>query len=194
MKLNATAEMLPVTWPEFGAASIPSRPTDQAAAISTLIRPARGAGSRDHRLRRSVAAAQRGLAGRVRRAARDPRATTARGDHEQRTVCLIPASAHGTNPAQRGDGRDDSRRRRVRRRRQRRPRRPAAQGRRARAIDLGALMVTYPSTHGVFEDDILDVCAIVHDARRPGLHGRREHQRAASASPPRRFRRRRVAT
>ena len=87
----------------------------------------------------------------------------AHGD-DSRTVCLIPASAHGTNAASAvmagmrvvvvktgGDaGRD-------------RPRRPAGQDRRARRR-LAAVMVTYPSTHGVFEEHIGEVCALVHEA------------------------------
>ena len=73
-------------------------------------------------------------------------------------VCLIPSSAHGTNAASavmagmRGHGRG------LRRRGQRRPRRPARAGRRARR-QAAALMVTYPSTHGVFEDGISEICA-----------------------------------
>ena len=51
--------------------------------------------------------------------------------------------------------------------------------------ELAALMVTYPSTHGVFEEGIREVCEIVHDARRPGLHGRREHERAGRPVPAR---------
>jgi glycine dehydrogenase len=81
----------------------------------------------------------------------------------ERDVCLIPSSAHGTNPASAVMagmkvvvvGCDDAR--------QRRPRRPARQGRGARDR-LAALMVTYPSTHGVFEAAIREICAIVHEA------------------------------
>ena len=42
---------------------------------------------------------------------------------------------------------------------------------------LAALMITYPSTHGVFEEDIVAICEIVHAARRPGVHRRRQHER-----------------
>src|SRR4029077_21032201 len=85
-----------------------------------------------------------------------------RGD-DDRTVCLIPASAHGTNPAsavmagfevvvvacdERGNVDLDDLRAKI-------------DTNRAR---LGALMVTYPSTHGVFEHEITEVCALVHEA------------------------------
>jgi glycine dehydrogenase len=46
------------------------------------------------------------------------------------------------------------------------------------ADKLAALMVTYPSTHGVFEETIREICEIIHAQRRPGLHGRRQHERA----------------
>ena len=73
MKLNATSEMIPVTWPEFGSIHpfAPGRPDARATSSSSsdLEKLAR----RDHRLRRRLAAAQRRLAGRVRRPARDPR-------------------------------------------------------------------------------------------------------------------------
>ena len=48
---------------------------------------------------------------------------------------------------------------------------------------LAALMITYPSTHGVYEHDIADICAAVHDAGRPGLRRRRQPQRAGRAGP-----------
>ena len=69
MKLNATSEMIPVTWPEFGALH-PFAPADQAEGYRTMIARARADAVRGHRLRRRVAAAQRRLAGRVRGAAR----------------------------------------------------------------------------------------------------------------------------
>ena len=56
----------------------------------------------------------------------------------------------------------------------------------AHARDLAALMVTYPSTHGVFETTIREICEIVHASRRPGLHGRREYERASRSLPARR--------
>ena len=78
-------------------------------------------------------------------------------------VCLIPASAHGTNAASAAMAGmqvvvvacDDQR--------QRRPRRPEGEGGRARRPTWRALMVTYPSTHGVYEEQIREICAIVHE-------------------------------
>ena len=46
-------------------------------------------------------------------------------------------------------------------------------------------MVTYPSTHGVFEESIKEICEIIHAQRRAGLHGRREHERASRPVPAR---------
>ncbi len=72
MKLNATTEMIPVTWPEFGRLH-PFAPAEQAAGYDRAVLRSRGLAGRDHRLRGGVAAAERGRAGRVRRAARHPR-------------------------------------------------------------------------------------------------------------------------
>ena len=71
MKLNATAEMEPITWPEFGRMH-PFAPLDQAARLPRAVRRSRALARRDHRLRRGVAATERRFAGRVRGAARDP--------------------------------------------------------------------------------------------------------------------------
>ena len=72
MKLNATTEMLPVTWPEFGRIH-PFAPAEQTRGLRRADRRAGGGAVRDHRLRRRVAAAQRRLAGRAGRPARHPR-------------------------------------------------------------------------------------------------------------------------
>ena len=96
MKLNATTEMAPITWPEF-ADMHPFAPAEQDAGYRELIGDLEKAGG-DHRIRRGQSAAERRLAGRVRRAAGDPRVP--RGARRAgRDVCLIPASAHGTNAA-----------------------------------------------------------------------------------------------
>jgi glycine dehydrogenase len=161
MKLNAAAEMEPVTWPGF-AGIHPFAPAEQTAGYATLI------GELESWLaeitgydRVSVqpnAGSQGELAGLL----------AIRGWHrsrgeEHRDVCLIPSSAHGTNAAS-----------------------AVMAGMRvvvvgcdeagnvdvgdlhakidAHADRLAALMVTYPSTHGVFESAITDVCAAVHDA------------------------------
>ena len=71
MKLNATAEMEPITWPEWGRIH-PFAPIEQVGGYRELIDDLEALARRDHRLRRGVAAAQRGLAGRVRGPARDP--------------------------------------------------------------------------------------------------------------------------
>ena len=106
-----------------------------------------------------------------------------------RNVCLIPASAHGTNPASAhmagmrvvvvacdGDGNVDVADLRAKAR--------------EHAEQLAALMITYPSTHGVFEPEIRDICDIVHAARRPGLSRRRQSQCPGRAGAARRLRRR----
>ncbi len=159
MKLNATAEMIPVTWPGFTDIH-PFAPPEQTEGYADLIR----------RLSAWLAAVT-GFAG----ISLQPNAGSqgeyagllairafhaARGEAE-RDVCLIPASAHGTNPASATmaglsvavvgcdrDGNIDLSDLRAR----------AAQ----HAERLAALMVTYPSTHGVFEDEIREICAIVH--------------------------------
>ena len=159
MKLNATAEMLPVTWPEFGKMH-PFAPVEQTKGYQTLF----------HQLE-SWLADMTGFAA----ISLQPNAGSQgeyaglmviRAYHRhrgeaQRDVCLIPVSAHGTNPAsasmcgmtvvpvacdQRGnvDLADLERK--------------AAQ----HQARLAALMVTYPSTHGVFEEGIQRMCEIVH--------------------------------
>jgi glycine dehydrogenase len=160
MKLNATSEMLPVTWPEFGALH-PFAPVEQAAGYMQLFE------SLEHALREVTgfdaislqpnAGSQGEYAGlMVIRAWHRHR-----GDNH-RTVCLIPTSAHGTNPASAvmcgmqvvvvacdEHGNIDVADLRAK----------AAQ----HSKNLAALMVTYPSTHGVFEESIREICAIVHE-------------------------------
>jgi glycine dehydrogenase len=161
MKLNAAAEMEPISWPEF-AGIHPFAPLDQAAGYLSVIRDletwlAAITGYAAVSLQPN-AGSQGEFAGllAIRAYHRD------RGERH-RDVCLIPSSAHGTNPASaamagmrvvvvacddRGNvSLDDLRAK-------------AAE----HSADLAALMVTYPSTHGVFETGITDVCAIVHDA------------------------------
>ena len=98
-----------------------------------------------------------------------------RGD-DQRDICLIPESAHGTNPASaqmcgmqvvvtKCDSNGNVDVEDIRR---------AAEKYSDR---LAAMMITYPSTHGVFEEDVVEICEIVHAARRPGVHRRRQHER-----------------
>ncbi|MCA8952439.1 MAG: aminomethyl-transferring glycine dehydrogenase [Planctomycetes bacterium] len=160
MKLNATTEMYPVSLPGFGALH-PFVPVEQARGYRKLfdnlsswlceitgfhgcsLQP--NAGSQGEYSGLSVIRAWH----------------RARG-HEQRDVCLIPSSAHGTNPATASmcgmkvvvvkcddDGNIDL---------------PDLRAKAAQHEErLAALMVTYPSTHGVFEEAIQDICQVVHD-------------------------------
>ena len=159
MKLNAASEMLPITWPEFSKLH-PFIPVEQAEGYQQVFRE----------LERALAeitgfaavslqpnsGAQGEFAGlMVIRAYHRSRADAGRD------VVLIPSSAHGTNPASavmagmrvvvvastsEGNVDVDDLRRKAEQHKER----------------LAALMVTYPSTHGVFEESIQDVCAIVH--------------------------------
>ena len=160
MKLNAAAEMLPISWPEF-ASLHPYAPADQAKGYQKLFRDlemwlAEITGFAAVSLQPN-AGSQGEYAGLL----AIKRYHESRGD-EARDVCLIPDSAHGTNPASaviagmrvvvvktRPNGDIDLADLRAK----------ADQ----HADRLAALMVTYPSTHGVFEAHIADVCQAVHD-------------------------------
>ncbi|WP_255276476.1 aminomethyl-transferring glycine dehydrogenase [Actinomadura madurae] len=161
MKLNATAEMEPITWPEF-ANIHPFAPLDQAARLRRADRRAGAEPRRDHRVREGVGPAERRVAGRAGGLLAIRGYHASRGE-EHRDVCLIPSSAHGTNAAsavmagmrvvvvacdEGGNIALDDLHAKI-----------AKHGDR-----LAAIMVTYPSTHGVFEETITDVCAAVHDA------------------------------
>jgi len=160
MKLNATVEMMPVTWPEF-AAIHPFAPVDQAAGylelFAELERALVAVTGYDAVSLQPNAGSQGELAGLL--AIREYH----RGRGEvQRDVCLIPASAHGTNAASavmaglrvvvvacdaNGNVDFDDLKQKID----------------AHADRLSTLMVTYPSTHGVFETHITDICALVHE-------------------------------
>jgi glycine dehydrogenase len=161
MKLNATAEMEPITWPEF-ADLHPFAPAEDAAGllkvISDLERWLAGITGYDAVSLQPNAGSQGEFAGllAIRAYHRD------RGQGA-RDVCLIPASAHGTNAAS-----------------------AVMAGMRVAVVrcddqgnidvehlrstvdehrdDLAAIMITYPSTHGVYEDTVREVCGLVHDA------------------------------
>lgn len=161
MKLNATTEMEAVTWPEFGQMH-PFAPVEQAQGYVTLIteledRLAEVTGY-DKVSIQPNAGSQGELAGLL-----AVRAYHRANGDEQRTVCLIPSSAHGTNAASAvmagmkvvvvktaDDGEVDVEDLRAK----------IAQYR----DELSVLMITYPSTHGVFEEHVADICAEVHDA------------------------------
>ena len=161
MKLNAAAEMEAVTWPEFGRLH-PFAPADDAAGLRRLIADLQnwltGITGYDEISLQPNAGSQGEYAGLL--AIRDYHA--GRGE-SYRDVCLIPSSAHGTNAASaalvgmrvvvigcrdNGDVDLDELRAKIT----------------EHAGALAALMITYPSTHGVFEHDIADICAAVHDA------------------------------
>ena len=161
MKLNATSEMIPVTWPEFGAIH-PFAPRAQAAGYTEMftnlekwLAECTGFAATSLQPNAGSQGEYTGLLV-IRRWQED------RGQGH-RDVCLIPASAHGTNPASAGmagfkvvvtkcdeHGNVDVADLRAK-----------AQQHAAR---LAALMVTYPSTHGVFEEEIREICKVVHDA------------------------------
>jgi glycine dehydrogenase len=159
MKLNATAEMEPITWPEF-AQIHPYAPLEQAQGYVELIDEleswlAEITGYAKVSVQPN-AGSQGELAGLL--AVRGYHA--ARGE-AHRNVCLIPASAHGTNAASavmagmrvvvvRSDGDIDLDDLRVK----------VAKHR----DELAAIMVTYPSTHGIYEETITEVCELVHEA------------------------------
>ncbi len=162
MKLNATTEMAAITWPEF-AGLHPFAPAGQTEGIRELIGQLSDwlceITGYDAVSLQPNAGSQGELAGLL--AIRAYHAS--RGDHE-RTVCLIPSSAHGTNAASAvmagmkvvvvktdtitGNVDMDDLKHKIEEHRE----------------ALAAIMVTYPSTHGVYEDTISDLCAMVHDA------------------------------
>ncbi|MGL9719392.1 aminomethyl-transferring glycine dehydrogenase [Symbiopectobacterium sp.] len=159
MKLNAAAEMLPITWPEF-AELHPFCPPEQAQGYRLMIEQLSGwlvqLTGYDAVCMQPNSGAQGEYAGLL--AIR--RYHESRGD-DQRTLCLIPSSAHGTNPASAQmagmavevvacdkQGNIDLHDLREK----------AAQA----GDRLSCIMVTYPSTHGVYEETIREVCQIVH--------------------------------
>jgi glycine dehydrogenase len=161
MKLNATAEMMPVTWPEF-ANIHPYAPDDQAAGYLEMI----------DRLEKLLATAtgyeavslqpNAGSQGEFAGLLAIARYHAANGEGH-RNICLIPSSAHGTNPASAAmagmkvvvvkcddDGNVDM---------------ADLQAKTDQHHNnLAAIMVTYPSTHGVFEESIAELCEMVHEA------------------------------
>ena len=161
MKLNATTEMAAVTWPEF-ANIHPFAPSDQSRGYQALIGELEDwlcqITGYDAVSLQPNAGSQGELAGLL-----AIRAYHRGNGQEQRTVCLIPQSAHGTNAASAvmagmkvvvvatGPGGDidmgDLKEKIV-----------------THGEHLAAIMVTYPSTHGVYEDTITELCGLVHDA------------------------------
>ena len=159
MKLNATAEMIPVTWPEFSLIH-PLAPADQTTGYSQLINELEAmlveCTGYDAVSLQPNSGAQGEYAGLL-----AIRAYHRANGQPQRDICLIPESAHGTNPASaqmcgmtvvvtkcdaNGNVDIDDIRAKAEKYSER----------------LAALMITYPSTHGVFEEDIVAICDIVH--------------------------------
>ena len=160
MKLNATAEMLPITWPEFSTMH-PFAPADQTQGYRLMIDQLEdmlcASTGYDAMSLQPNAGSQGEYAGLL----------AIRGYHEsrgdtERNVCLIPSSAHGTNPASaqmcgmkvvvvkcddQGNVDVDD----------------LIAKAELHSTKLSAIMVTYPSTHGVFEERIGEICEIVHD-------------------------------
>jgi len=161
MKLNATAEMIPITWPEFSQIH-PFAPADQVQGYQQLVQELSAAlceiTGYDAVSLQPNSGAQGEYAGLL-----AIRAYHRAQGQSQRDICLIPASAHGTNPASAQMAgmevvvvaSDDNGNVDV----------ADLQRRIDQAGDrLAALMITYPSTHGVFELAITDICERVHAA------------------------------
>ncbi|CAM6106004.1 unnamed protein product [Calypogeia fissa] len=160
MKLNSTVEMIPVTWPEY-ANLHPFAPIEQTAGFQEMFAELgdflceiTGFDSMSLQPNAGAAGEYAGLM--CIRAYHD-----SRGDHH-RNVCIIPTSAHGTNPASAAmcgmrivavgtDAKGNVDIAQLRK---------AAE---ANKNDLAALMITYPSTHGVYEEGVDEICKIIHE-------------------------------
>lgn len=160
MKLNATTEMIPLTWPEFGSVH-PFAPKDQAAGFQRIIDDLGGM------LKAITGFAAVSLQPNAGAQGEYTGLLVIKAFHEHngqphRNVCLIPSSAHGTNPASavmagmtivvvKADEHGNIDVADLKEK--------ATQHRN----NLAALMVTYPSTHGIFEESIKDICRIIHE-------------------------------
>ncbi|MFD2204332.1 aminomethyl-transferring glycine dehydrogenase [Kiloniella antarctica] len=160
MKLNAVTEMIPVTWPEFGEIH-PFVPLDQAQGYVELIKDLENMLVEITGYDAVSLQPNSGSQGEYAGLLAIRKYHESRGDL-QRNICLIPASAHGTNPAS-----------------------AALAGMKVVVVNcdeegyvdnedlyakaekhqenLAAVMITYPSTHGVFEEEVRKTCSIVHD-------------------------------
>ncbi|WP_136680955.1 aminomethyl-transferring glycine dehydrogenase [Neptunomonas sp. XY-337] len=159
MKLNATAEMIPVTWPEF-ANMHPFAPADQVAGYHQMLEELEEQlveiTGYDKVSLQPNSGASGEYAGLL--AIRKYQESIGEG---HRDVCLIPSSAHGTNPASAAmmdmkiivtkcdeQGNVDLA--------------DLAEKAEQHAENLSCLMITYPSTHGVYEEDIVEICEVIH--------------------------------
>lgn len=160
MKLNAVAELIPLSWPEFGAIH-PFAPADQTEGYTILIRELEKALCEVTGFKAISMQPNSGASGEYAGLLVIKAFHESRGEGH-RKICLIPASAHGTNPASAAmagmevvvvktdpNGNIDM------------------VDLREKAVkhkdNLSAFMVTYPSTHGVFEESILETVAIIHE-------------------------------
>lgn len=160
MKLNAASEMIPITWPEFGQIH-PFQPMDQVQGYKQLI------DDLERKLCDLTGFYATSLQPNAGSQGEYSGLLTIRAYHRdngqsERNICLIPASAHGTNPASAVMANmkvvvvkcDDHGNVDVEDLREKAE---------ANKETLAALMVTYPSTHGVFETQIREICQIIHD-------------------------------
>ncbi|WP_034641458.1 aminomethyl-transferring glycine dehydrogenase [Chitinilyticum aquatile] len=161
MKLNATSEMIPVTWPEFGNIH-PFAPADQTRGYELLLNELTEMLKAVTGFAAICMQPNSGAQGEYAGLVAIQRYHASRGEGH-RKICLIPKSAHGTNPATAqmlglsvivvncdDNGNVDVEDLKAK----------IAQ----HAANLSCLMITYPSTHGVFEEAIKDICALVHAA------------------------------
>ena len=159
MKLNATAEMMPITWPGF-AKIHPFAPLDQTAGYQLLFDELESALAEITGFVAVSLQPNAGSQGEYAGLLVIDAYHASRGE-ANRKVCLIPQSAHGTNPASavmagmkvvvvKTDERGNIDVADLRSKAE------------EHALNLAALMVTYPSTHGVFEESIVEICQIVH--------------------------------
>jgi glycine dehydrogenase len=160
MKLNATAEMMPITWPGFSKIH-PFAPVDQTEGYQQLFRELESALATITGFAAVSLQPNAGSQGEYAGLLAIHAYHAARGE-SHRDICLIPQSAHGTNPASAvmagmkvvvvktdASGNIEIADLRAKAEEHRN--------------DLAALMVTYPSTHGVFEEGIVEICRIVHE-------------------------------
>ncbi|EHK9017126.1 aminomethyl-transferring glycine dehydrogenase [Vibrio vulnificus] len=161
MKLNAAAEMLPVTWPEFGALH-PFAPIEQAAGYTALAEDLKAKLCEITGYDAFSLQPNSGASGEYAGLIAIQRYHESRGEGH-RNVCLIPSSAHGTNPATAAmvsmkvvvvkcdeNGNIDL----V----------DLAAKIEKHQENLSSIMITYPSTHGVYEEQVKEVCEMVHAA------------------------------
>ena len=160
MKLNATSEMIPITWRHFSLLH-PFAPLEQAQGYQQLFEELEEMLAEITGFDAISMQPNAGSQGEYAGLLAIKRYHESRGDHH-RNICLIPTSAHGTNPASAAmagmqiavvacdaNGNVDVN--------------DLAAKAKQHSANLAALMITYPSTHGVFEEAVIDICQIIHD-------------------------------